>query len=169
MFLNLKQFSPLPSPTKKNPNPLFLTVLTPDKGWRINQLKYFVDIIKTIKRVSFRLGFCFNDISATMGYLKPKVILVEGQYWYCLTNSCGEDKRVHAFPKSISLKLNVIAWLKFEVIYYDVAVQHVSHYAMGMLLKGLVTLFKVIKKKHQLTFQFYKTKFSKKKKKKFKQ
>ena len=34
------------------------------------------------------------------------------------------DKRVHAFPKGISLKVNVIAQLDFEFIHYDVAVQH---------------------------------------------
>ena len=35
------------------------------------------------------------------------------------------------FPKSISLKVNVIAWLEFELTVYKVAVQHISHYATG--------------------------------------
>ena len=38
----------------------------------------------------------------------------------------GRDKGVHAFPKDISLKLNVIAWLEFKL---DVIVQHVNQYA----------------------------------------
>ena len=40
------------------------------------------------------------------------------------------DKVVHTFPKSISLKENVIEWLEFELTQYDVAVQHYSHYTM---------------------------------------
>ena len=34
----------------------------------------------------------------------------------------GLDKRVHAFPKGISLKVNVIAWLEFEITYFEVEV-----------------------------------------------
>ena len=30
--------------------------------------------------------------------------------------------------KSISSKVNVIVWLGFEPAYYDVTVQHISHY-----------------------------------------
>ena len=41
------------------------------------------------------------------------------------------DKGVHAFPKSIYLKVNVIARLTFELAYNDVVVQHVSHYTTG--------------------------------------
>ena len=37
--------------------------------------------------------------------------------------------RVHAFSKSISLKVNVIALLDFELTYYDVIVQYVSQNA----------------------------------------
>ena len=33
------------------------------------------------------------------------------------------------FPGGISLKVNVIARLKFDLAYYNVAVQYVSHYA----------------------------------------
>ena len=29
---------------------------------------------------------------------------------------------VHAFPKSLSPRVNVIAWLEFELTHYDVAV-----------------------------------------------
>ena len=31
------------------------------------------------------------------------------------------DKRVHAFPKGICPKVNVIAWLEFEPAYYEPA------------------------------------------------
>ena len=45
---------------------------------------------------------------------------------------CQEDKGVHSFPKDTSPKVNVIAQLEFELAYYNVAVQHVSHYATGI-------------------------------------
>ena len=38
------------------------------------------------------------------------------------------------FPKGISLKVNVIAQLKFELTYNDVVAQHVNHYSMGTFL-----------------------------------
>ena len=41
-------------------------------------------------------------------------------------------------PKGISLKVNVIAWLGFELVYYDAAVQHVYHYARGDYSLGYV-------------------------------
>ena len=34
---------------------------------------------------------------------------------------------VYIFPKDISLKENVKARLEFELAYYDIAVQHISH------------------------------------------
>ena len=40
----------------------------------------------------------------------------------------GRDKRVHSFHGGISPKMNVIARLEIELAYYDVTVQHVSHY-----------------------------------------
>ena len=58
-----------------------------------------------------------------MGYLIPK------------KNSSGTIKPItggirlfHIFPKGISAKVNVIAWLEFELTYYNVTVQHVNHY-----------------------------------------
>ena len=38
----------------------------------------------------------------------------------------------YIFPKEISSKVNIIAWLEFELAYYDVVVQHVNHYNMGV-------------------------------------
>ena len=45
------------------------------------------------------------------GFVNVKTILVE-QQWYYFTNS-WRNKRVHAFPKCISPKVNLMAWLKF--------------------------------------------------------
>ena len=41
---------------------------------------------------------------------------------------------VHVFPKGISPNVNVIARLKFEHAYMDVAVQHVNHNITGTTL-----------------------------------
>ena len=38
------------------------------------------------------------------------------------------NERVHAFPKGISPKVNVIAWLEFELTHYKTVVQYVDHY-----------------------------------------
>ena len=43
------------------------------------------------------------------------------------------DEGIHTFFKGISPKVNVIARLEFELAYYDIIVQHVSHYATGDL------------------------------------
>ena len=42
-----------------------------------------------------------------------------------------EDKEVHTFPKGICLKVNVIAWLEFEFMYYDFAVHRFSYNTIG--------------------------------------
>ena len=41
------------------------------------------------------------------------------------------DKNVHAFPDSISPKVNVIARLEYEPMNNNIVVRHVNHYAMG--------------------------------------
>ena len=40
------------------------------------------------------------------------------------------DKRIVTFLKGISPKMIVIAQMAFELAHYDVAVQHINHYAM---------------------------------------
>ena len=45
-----------------------------------------------------------------------------------LTHS-RRHKRFHAFPNSISPKVNIIAQLECKLVYDNVTVQHVSHYA----------------------------------------
>ena len=37
---------------------------------------------------------------------------------------------MYTFPVGISSEVNVIAWLEFEFIYYDVSIPHVSNYTM---------------------------------------
>ena len=34
------------------------------------------------------------------------------------------DERVYAFPKGISPKVSAIAWLVFDLAYFEVSVQH---------------------------------------------
>ena len=38
----------------------------------------------------------------------------------------------NTFTKVISPKVNTIAWLEFELAYFEAAVQHFSHYATGI-------------------------------------
>ena len=38
------------------------------------------------------------------------------------------EERVHTFPKGMSPNVNLIVRLEFELAYYVVAVQHMSHY-----------------------------------------
>ena len=62
-----------------------------------------------------------------------KAILVERQKLNYLTHSWG-DNRVYTFPKSISLKVNTIVQLEFELTYYNVTIQLISYYALGLPL-----------------------------------
>ena len=43
------------------------------------------------------------------------------------------DKKVHTFLKGISLKVNTVARLDFELANFEVTVLDVSHYASGSL------------------------------------
>ena len=54
--------------------------------------------------------------------------MVEEQQWYYLTH-IWEDKWVRTFPNGINPKINAIARLDFELMYFDVATQHFNHYA----------------------------------------
>ena len=75
----------------------------------------------------FGLVSLFNGISNLFRLFNAKAILPEEQLWYYLTHS-WEDKGVHTFPKGIFPKVNVIAWLEYELAYYDSAVQRFNHY-----------------------------------------
>ena len=53
---------------------------------------------------------------------------------------------VHAFPRGIDPKVNVIIRLETELVYYDVTVKHVNHYARETTLlyaspKNISSLF----------------------------
>ena len=49
-----------------------------------------------------------------------------------LFNPCWGDKvRGHTFPRVICPKVNIIARLEFELVYYELTVQYISHYTMG--------------------------------------
>ena len=50
-----------------------------------------------------------------MDYFNAKSTLLEDQSWYYLTRG---DKGVNIFPKGIYSKVNVIAWLQFELTYF---------------------------------------------------
>ena len=53
-----------------------------------------------------------------LGLFNAKSTLSERQKWYYLTH-WWESKWVHAFPKGICPKVNVVARLEFELAYYD--------------------------------------------------
>ena len=50
------------------------------------------------------------------------------------------DKGVHNFPKGINPKVNVITWLEFELVPYEVAFRHINNY-----IKGTAPLIKLKK------------------------
>ena len=87
---------------------------------------------KTHLKQDFRL-FVFNGISTIMSYLMPNPHMEkysnDGNSTYT-----REEKGIHTFPRSICLKVNVIERLKFELVFYDDAVQHVNHYTTESVL-----------------------------------
>ena len=56
-------------------------------------------------------------------------------------------KGVHAFPKGINPKVNVIGWLEFELAYTDVVIEDFNHYATGIppVSNNLLSLFAFIR------------------------
>ena len=100
--------------TKNCSSPLRTLVgIVGNNVWGINEVKKWTDSF-----VWWHIKLCriFNAKGS-----------LEGQLCYDLT--AEEDKRVHTFPKGISLKVNVIAWLGLKKItYYNVIDQHVNHY-----------------------------------------
>ena len=74
----------------------------------------------------FGLVSLFNGISTLFRLFNAKAILPEEQQLYYLTHS-WENKGAHTFPKGICPKVNVIAWLEYELAYYDSAVHRFNH------------------------------------------
>ena len=60
-------------------------------------------------------------------------VMVMKCYSTFLKAQSSEDKVIHTFLKSIGPKVNLIDRLEFELAYYDVAVEYISHYATGTL------------------------------------
>ena len=75
--------------------------------------------------MGFILAF-FNGISTFMGYLMPEPSLEKHSSGTNLPID-GRIKDFHTFRKGISLKVNIITRLEFDLVYYDSAVQHVNH------------------------------------------
>ena len=64
------------------------------------------------------LFFVFNGMSTFMSQSHPcrRTAAI-------IFNPLLEDKGVHIFPKGIYPKVNIIVWLVFELVYYNLAVQ----------------------------------------------
>ena len=63
---------------------------------------------------------------------KPEIYIRYEDNIFIATHSYDEiNKEFHPFSKVIISKVNVIAWLEFELAYFKAIVQHFSHYAMG--------------------------------------
>ena len=77
--------------------------------------------------ILFGLVSLFNGISTLFRLFNANAILLEEQQRYYLTH-IWEDKGVHTFPKGICPKVNVIARLEYELVYYDSAVHRFNHY-----------------------------------------
>ena len=88
------------------------------------------------------LNSSFNGISIFVGYLKPKPSLQRTVMDYL--TYIWRDKDVHTFSKGICPKVNVIAWLEFKIACYDVAVQHISDYAMRPTWSKVMKKFKIL-------------------------
>ena len=85
------------------------------------------------KRRKIWLVPLFNYIWTFFGYLMPKISFLEnnGGTIFPIFKIIG----VYTYPKGIIPKENIIAQLKFELTYYDVAVPHVNHYATKKFVK----------------------------------
>ena len=69
--------------------------------------------------IMVRIGFFVYYHIDLHGLFIAKDIFIEEQQWHSLTRY-WKDKEVHAFLKSISPKVIIIARLEFELSYYNV-------------------------------------------------
>ena len=96
----------------------YSSMVTCSNSWRFFVIDVLFELtILTIGLVSLVSLF----LMAYQPLFNTKAILIEEQLWDYLTHS-WEDKGVHTFSKGICPKANVIAWLEFELVYYDSAV-----------------------------------------------
>ena len=77
----------------------------------------------------FGLISLFNGISTFVGYLMPKPFSEKNRSGTTYPIA-GRIRVFISFPKGICPKVNVIAWLEYELAYYDSVSQRVNHYAM---------------------------------------
>ena len=87
--------------------------------------------------------------SFLMWKVTQEASLPQRQKWYYLTHNFGK-RELAPFPW-VSPKVNVIARLEFELAYYNVTIQHVSHYttwpapSFMMIAWGLDILLRWVK------------------------
>ena len=93
----------------------------PSKSFITGISGYFIDLVSL-----------FNGISTFESYLIQKLYLQINSSSTIYTHSWG-NKSVHAFPKGISLKVNVIVQLKFECTMTSQSSKFI-HYATGTSL-----------------------------------
>ena len=72
-----------------------------------------------------------NGILALLEYLMPKPSLQKNSSDTIQPIVGGGGKEVHTFPRGICTKVNLIAQLEFQLVYFKVAAKHFSHYAIG--------------------------------------
>ena len=78
--------------------------------------------------IRFGLVPLFNGISTFVDYLIPKLSLwkMNSDANYLIADGI---RGFHVFPRNITLKVNVITRLEFELVYFKATVQHFSYYA----------------------------------------
>ena len=74
-----------------------------------------------------RFSSLFNGISIYLGYLMPNPSFLKESRG-TIEPIPGRISGGGSYTKRICPKVNVIAWLEFELAYYDSAVQHFNHY-----------------------------------------
>ena len=113
---------------------------------------YFFSIVPTLQFThfvqccnawipSYRFRFlCLKRYINLRWLFDAKSILVEKQRLGYSTHSWRKMEFILPLPKGISPKVIALARLEFELAYYDVAINHVSHYAIGTHLEADMTL-----------------------------
>ena len=77
-----------------------------------------------------------------MVYQTSWVIYSEIHPWRTAVYYLTLNKGVHMFPKSVSVKVNLIARLEFKLTYFEATIQYFSHYSMRTLTVNLLSLGK---------------------------
>ena len=64
-----------------------------------------------------------------------KAILIEEKSSDIIFNTLlwGGVNEFHTFPKDISSKVNIKAWLEFELVYFETSVSHFNHYILKII------------------------------------